>query len=144
MSFISCILSWHDQNWKCLVLLSCIRKWHSSLHFHWIIKGEDWQATVCCKVGAAAIVHLRPVLGGCTILPFKLVHCNMNANFTQRCLFHQSIHANGGLRIAVLQMLVKLFSKVDQTQVEIKFPYCLSVRCILQHSFLCTSRSHDN
>ena len=35
------------------------------------LKGEDWQATVCCKVGAAALVHLRPVLGGCTILPFN-------------------------------------------------------------------------
>ena len=34
-------------------------------------KGQDWQATVCCKVGAAALVHLRPVLGGCTILPFN-------------------------------------------------------------------------
>ena len=35
------------------------------------LKGRIVQATVCCKVGAAALVHLRPVLGGCTILPFK-------------------------------------------------------------------------
>ena len=35
------------------------------------LKPQSPQATVCCKVGAAALVHLRPVLGGCTILPFK-------------------------------------------------------------------------
>ena len=45
--------------------------WRDAL-FYKLLKGQDWQATVCCKVGAAALVHLRPVLGGCTILPFKM------------------------------------------------------------------------
>ena len=38
------------------------------------LKPQSPQATVCCKVGAATLVHLRPVLGGCTILPFKQSH----------------------------------------------------------------------
>ena len=42
-----------------------------SLDSYCSLKGRIVQATVCCKVGAAALVHLRPVLGGCTILPFK-------------------------------------------------------------------------
>ena len=45
--------------------------WRDAL-FYKLLKGQDWQATVCCKVGAAALVHLIPVLGGCTILPFKI------------------------------------------------------------------------
>ena len=48
------------------------RSWqYFSCHWDTCVKGQDWQATVCCKVGAAALVHLRPVLGGCTILPFN-------------------------------------------------------------------------
>ena len=30
---------------------------------HEQLKGRIVQATICCKVGAAALVHLRPVLG---------------------------------------------------------------------------------
>ena len=47
---------------------------HCILESHRWLKGRIVQATVCCKVSAAALVHLRPVLGGCTILLFKCIH----------------------------------------------------------------------
>ena len=53
-----------------LIYQQLLTQWTTRSFFH-SSKGRIVQATVCCKVGAAALVHLRPVLGGCTILPFK-------------------------------------------------------------------------
>ena len=45
------------------------------------LKPQSPQATVCYKVGAAALVHLRPVMGGCTILPFKQKSGHYSTNY---------------------------------------------------------------
>ena len=70
------------------------------------LKPQSPQAAVCCKVGAAALVHLRPVLGSCTILPFKLKQERISLRSFRLCCTRYEI--NGCLCTCTRCMFVTL------------------------------------